>query len=90
MIGNYPDGPIGEIAIGGIDDERAERLAIALGRLGGRARKAAPSGLVELLGLGSAIKPDVIGSWRQPPSDRLDGCRRVRRLGVAGHHRVPA
>ena len=71
MIGNYPDGPIGEIAIGGIDDERAERLAIALGRLGGQARKAAPSGLVELLGLGSATKPDVIGSWRQPPSDRL-------------------
>ncbi|HZX53590.1 MAG TPA: FtsK/SpoIIIE domain-containing protein, partial [Ilumatobacteraceae bacterium] len=71
MIGKYPDGPIGDITVGGIDDERAERMAIALGRLGGRARKAAPSGLVELLGLGSATKPDVLGSWRQPPADRL-------------------
>jgi S-DNA-T family DNA segregation ATPase FtsK/SpoIIIE len=71
IIGDYPDGPLGVIEVSGIGEQQAERIAIALGRLGGRAAKAAPSGLVELLGLGTATDPNVLGAWQQPPSDRL-------------------
>jgi S-DNA-T family DNA segregation ATPase FtsK/SpoIIIE len=71
LIGHYPDAPIGKIEVGGVGEQQAERLSIALGRLGGRARTAAPTGLVELLGLGTATNPNVLGAWQQPPADRL-------------------
>ncbi len=71
IIGTYPDAPIGGIDVGGISSEQAERIAVSLGRLGGRTRRAAPSGLVELLGLGTATQPDVIGSWNRAAPERL-------------------
>lgn len=70
-IGHYPESSLGEVEVEGIDEERAERLAIRLGRLGGSTQRAAPSGLVELLGLGSATSPDVLGAWRAPDTQRL-------------------
>ena len=70
VVGHYGDAPLGDVFVDGIGEDRAERMAIALGRLGGRTGKSAPSGLVELLGLGSATTPDVLGAWRPPPSDR--------------------
>ncbi len=71
VIGHYADAPIGDIEVAGLGEQQAERLAIALGRLGGRGTNAAPTGLVELLGLGSATHPDVLGAWQKPPADRL-------------------
>ena len=71
LIGHFADAPLGDIEVSGIPEPQAERLAIALGRLGGRTANAAPSGLVELLGLGSATHPNVLAAWQQPPTDRL-------------------
>ena len=50
---------------------RAERLSVMLGRLGGSSRSVAPTGLVELLGFGSAVSPDVERSWSEPATERL-------------------
>jgi S-DNA-T family DNA segregation ATPase FtsK/SpoIIIE len=71
VVGVYPDVPLGAIEVAGVDERTAEELAIAIGRLGGPRRQAAPSGLVELLGLGSATQPDVVGAWHRPPTARL-------------------
>ncbi|MET0458865.1 MAG: FtsK/SpoIIIE domain-containing protein [Ilumatobacteraceae bacterium] len=71
LTGHFPDAPVGAFDVGGIGDDRAELLAIALGRLGGASRDVAPSGLVELLELGSAASVDVAGSWRAPPIEPL-------------------
>lgn len=70
-IGAYPDDPIGTVAVDGIDEQRAERLAVLLGRIGATSKRSAPAGLVELLGLGSAASPDIAGSWMTPPTDQL-------------------
>ena len=70
-MGLYPDAPIGSVEVDGVDADRAERLSVMLGRLGGSSRSVAPTGLVELLGFGSAVSPDVERSWSEPATERL-------------------
>ena len=71
IVGSYPDAPTGDIAVATADEATCERMAVTLGRLDGAARTTAPSGLLELLGLGSASTVDVAAAWARGPSQPL-------------------
>ncbi len=66
VTGVFEDAPVGDLVVDGITDIQAERIAIELNRVGGGSQRPAPSGLVELLGLGSVATLDVAAAWGQP------------------------
>jgi DNA segregation ATPase FtsK/SpoIIIE, S-DNA-T family len=71
VVGSYTDAPLGDLDVDGVDDATAARLAISLARLGGRSEHLAPTGLVQLLGLGAAATVDVAAAWAATEVDRL-------------------
>lgn len=71
IIGSYAEAPVGRVTVDGLGMARAGELAVMLGRLAGARSASAPTGVVELLGAGTATSPDVIGTWRGPTRERL-------------------